>query len=42
MRRVPAVMQWGVGVGFFLGWPHAVIGYSNKAHDVPKMNLAYL
>ncbi|KAL6681762.1 hypothetical protein ACI3LX_002017 [Candidozyma auris] len=37
-RRVPAVAQWGVGLGFIIGWPHLVIGISNRNNKVPPIN----
>lgn len=38
MKRVPVIFTWAVGVGAFMGWPHAVYFFSNKAHHVPKIN----
>ncbi|KAM3119015.1 hypothetical protein RJF_2901 [Candidozyma auris] len=40
-RRVPAVAQWGVGLGFIIGWPHLVIGISNRNNKVPPINQVY-
>lgn len=41
-RSVPHLAAWGTGLGVFLGWPHVWIGASNKMHDVPDINMAYL
>jgi len=41
-RRVPALIGWGSGIAFFLGWPHVWIGVVNKKNNVPAINMAYL
>ncbi|QBM89896.1 hypothetical protein METSCH_E01310 [Metschnikowia aff. pulcherrima] len=41
-RHMPGLVAWGAGLGLFLGWPHAVIAASNKAHHVPNVNMAYI
>lgn len=41
-RRLPALVGWGTGIAFFLGWPHVWIGVMNKKHHVPAINQAYL
>lgn len=40
-KRLPYLLQWGTGMAFFLGWPHAYIGISNKLNNVPPINTAY-
>ena len=37
-KKIPVVLNWAVGIGIIMGWPHAVISVANKTRHVPKIN----